>query len=42
MMGMMRVGTTGGLRNLVEEALGKTIFYSNFWSFCLAEISFRF
>jgi hypothetical protein len=32
-MGMMRVGTMGGLRNLVEEALGEDEFYPNFFLF---------
>ncbi len=27
----MRVGTMGGLRNLVEEALGEDQFYPNFF-----------
>jgi hypothetical protein len=46
MMGMMRIGTMSGLRNLVEEALGEDHFYSNFFiflgSFFFAEISFGF
>lgn len=46
MMGMMRIGTMGGLRNLVDEALGEDHIYSNFFiflgSFFFAEISFGF
>ncbi len=46
MMGMMRIGTMGGLRNLVDEALGEDHIYSTFFiflgSFFFAEISFRF